>query len=50
MITEFSTRQYPDTLVLFDVDGTLTPARNVGISPSFDYPFTHFLNSLFQMK
>jgi hypothetical protein len=30
-MTAFSTRQYPDTLVLFDVDGTLTPARNVSI-------------------
>ncbi|KAK4514041.1 uncharacterized protein ATC70_006049 [Mucor velutinosus] len=25
--TEFSERQHPDTIVLFDVDGTLTPAR-----------------------
>ncbi|KAI7903458.1 eukaryotic phosphomannomutase [Cokeromyces recurvatus] len=25
--TEFSDRQHPDTIVLFDVDGTLTPAR-----------------------
>ncbi|GAA5809812.1 Phosphomannomutase 1 [Mucor flavus] len=27
-VTEFANRQYPDTVVLFDVDGTLTPARN----------------------
>jgi phosphomannomutase len=27
MTKDFSARQYPDTLVLFDVDGTLTPAR-----------------------
>lgn len=27
--TEFSDRQHPDTIILFDVDGTLTPARNV---------------------
>lgn len=31
-ITEFSKRTQPDTIVLFDVDGTLTPARGV----SFD--------------
>lgn len=29
--TEFSERQHPDTIVLFDVDGTLTPARAVSI-------------------
>jgi phosphomannomutase len=29
--TEFSNRQHPDTIVLFDVDGTLTPARNVSL-------------------
>ncbi|KAL0092437.1 eukaryotic phosphomannomutase [Phycomyces blakesleeanus] len=27
-ITEFSKREFPKTIVLFDVDGTLTPARN----------------------
>lgn len=27
--SDFSDRQHPDTIVLFDVDGTLTPARNV---------------------
>ena len=27
MTVDFSKRQYSDTLVLFDVDGTLTPAR-----------------------
>lgn len=30
----FSDREHPDTLVLFDVDGTLTPAR-LTISPEF---------------
>jgi hypothetical protein len=28
-IAPFNERQQPDTLVLFDVDGTLTPARQV---------------------
>lgn len=32
-VTEFANRQYPDTVVLFDVDGTLTPARNVSSKP-----------------
>ena len=27
MATDWSDRQNPDTLVLFDVDGTLTPSR-----------------------
>ncbi|KAG1439096.1 hypothetical protein G6F56_012405 [Rhizopus delemar] len=27
-INTFSERTHPDTVVLFDVDGTLTPARN----------------------
>lgn len=30
-VSEFSERQYPDTIVLFDVDGTLTPARAVSL-------------------
>lgn len=28
-VLPFSERKYPDTIVLFDVDGTLTPARQV---------------------
>lgn len=32
MVKEFSERTHKDTLVLFDVDGTLTPARKT-ISP-----------------
>jgi phosphomannomutase len=29
----FLDREQPDTIVLFDVDGTLTPARNVSYNP-----------------
>lgn len=32
MSTDWKSRQKPSTLLLFDVDGTLTPARSV-ISP-----------------
>jgi phosphomannomutase len=28
-ITDFAQRDQPDTIVLFDVDGTLTPNRDV---------------------
>lgn len=28
-ISNFLERKHPDTIVLFDVDGTLTPARQV---------------------
>jgi hypothetical protein len=28
-ITDFAQRDQPDTIVLFDVDGTLTPSRDV---------------------
>jgi phosphomannomutase len=33
MSTDWSNKEHPDTLVLFDVDGTLTPAR-LEISPA----------------
>jgi hypothetical protein len=46
--SEFSDRQHPDTIVLFDVDGTLTPARNVSRKHSHapfasDFDLIYFL-------
>jgi len=30
--SDWADRKYPDTICLFDVDGTLTPARRVNIT------------------
>ena len=38
-MSDWQDREHPDTIVLFDVDGTLTPARRV-----INFKFTIYFN------